>query len=138
MHLSHAGRKLFVLMCLAGCFAVTSVTAQVSLTQLSEDTFTNNSSQHMTEVEPSAFTWGSTIVSAFQVARISGGGGADIGFATSTNGGQSWTNGFLPGITIYQGNGTYQAASDAAVAYDALHGVWLISTLPIRNNTAVA
>jgi hypothetical protein len=32
----------------------------------------------------------------------------------------------------------YQAASDAAVAYDALHGVWLISTLPIGNSTAVA
>lgn len=112
--------------------------AQVSLVQLSEDTFTNPSSQHMTEVEPGAFTWGSTIVTAFQVARIFGGGGADIGFATSTDGGAHWTNGYLPGITIFHGNGTYQAASDAAVAYDALHGVWLISTLPIGNATAVA
>src|SRR5215831_19133514 len=112
--------------------------AQVGLLQLSDDTFTNRTSQHMTEVEPSAFTWGSTIVTAFQVARISGGGGADIGFATSTDGGAHWTNGYLPGITIFQGNGTYQAASDAAVAYDALHGVWLISTLPIGNSTAVA
>src|SRR5437868_354434 len=103
MHRFLPGKSLCVLMCLAGCFGVASVAAQVSLTQLSEDTFTNNSSQHMTEVEPSAFTWGSTIVSAFQVARISGGGGADIGFATSTNGGQTWTNGYLPGITIYQG-----------------------------------
>jgi hypothetical protein len=110
----------------------------VSLTQLSEDTFTNASSQHATEVEPGAFTWGSTTVTAFQVARIFGGGGADIGFATSTNGGQTWTSGYLPGLTIYQGNGMYQAASDAAVAYDALHGVWLISTLPIGNSTAVA
>jgi hypothetical protein len=33
---------------------------------------------------------------------------------------------------------TNSAASDAAVAYDALHGVWLISTLPIGNNTSVA
>ena len=112
--------------------------AQVSLTQLSQDTFTNPSSQHATEVEPSAFTWGSTIVTAFQVARIYGGGGADIGFAASTDSGQTWTNGYLPGITVFQGNGTYQAASDAAVAYDALHGVWLISTLPIGNSTAVA
>ena len=115
-----------------------SAPAQVSLTQLSEDTFTNQSSQHATEVEPGAFTHGSTIVTAFQVARIFGGGGADIGFATSTDGGVHWTNGYLPGITVFQGNGTYQAASDAAVAYDALHGVWLISTLPIGNNTAVA
>jgi len=108
-----------------------SAPAQVSLTQLSEDTFTNQSSQHATEVEPGAFTHGSTIVTAFQVARIFGGGGADIGFATSTDGGVHWTNGYLPGITVFQGNGTYQAASDAAVAYDALHGVWLISTLPL-------
>jgi len=57
-------------------------------------------------------------------------GGADVGFATSTNGGVTWTKGYLPGITIYQG-GTNSAASDAAVAYDALHNVWLISTLPI-------
>ncbi|MBI3646472.1 MAG: exo-alpha-sialidase [Acidobacteriales bacterium] len=133
---SHA---LFVVATFAVCLASASFApAQVGLTQLSEDTFTNNSSQHMTEVEPGAFTWGSTIVTAFQVGRIFSGGGADIGFATSTNGGQTWTNGYLPGITIFQGNGTYQAASDAAVAYDALHGVWLISTLPIGNGTAVA
>ncbi len=124
---------------LAVCVALVSLAAaQVNLVQLSEDTFTNTSSQHATEVEPSAFTWGSTTVTAFQVARVFGGGGADIGFATTTDGGAHWTNGFLPGITVFQGNGTYQAASDASVAYDALHGVWLISTLPIGNSTAVA
>src|SRR5467141_2340831 len=110
--------------------------AQVSLTQLSEDTFSDTPSQHATEVEPGTFSYGSTIVSAFQVARIWSGGGADVGFATSTNGGVTWTNGYLPGITIYQG-GTNSAASDAAVAYDALHNVWLISTLPIGSNTSV-
>ncbi|MGA3088608.1 MAG: sialidase family protein [Terriglobales bacterium] len=115
----------------------TCVQAQVSLTQLSEDTFTDTPSQHDTEVEPGTFSYGSTIVSAFQVARIFGGGGADVGFATSTDGGQTWTNGYLPGITIYQG-GTNSAASDAAVAYDALHGIWLISTLPIAANNSVA
>jgi hypothetical protein len=129
--------RLFVT--LASCFALASLlSAQVSLVQLSEDTFTNPSSQHATEVEPSAFTWGSTTVAAFQVARIHDGGGADIGFATTTDGGAHWTNGYLPGITIFQGNGQYTAASDAAVAYDALHGVWLISTLPIGSATAVA
>src|SRR5208337_1724305 len=108
------------------------------LTQLSEDTFTDSPSQHETEVEPGTFSYGSTIVSAFQVARIYGGGGADIGFATSSNGGATWTNGYLPGITIYEGNGTNSAASDAMVAYDALHNDWLIQTLPIGNNTSVA
>ena len=103
---------------------------QVSLTRLSTDTFTNTTSQHATEVEPSVFAVGSTIVAAFQVGRIFGGGGADIGFATSTNGGVSWTSGFLPGITTFQG-GTFTAASDPSVTFDAAHNTWLISTLPI-------
>jgi hypothetical protein len=118
----------------AVCMVLTAVApAQVGLTQLSVDTFTDQPSQHATEVEPGAYSFGSTIVTAFQVARIFSGGGADIGFATTKDGGVTWTNGYLPGITIYQGNGIYDAASDAAVAYDAMHGVWLISTLPISN-----
>ncbi|MFZ0480408.1 MAG: sialidase family protein [Terriglobales bacterium] len=131
--------RLFLLILAAGLIFAASAPAQVALTQLSQDTFTDSPSQHDTEVEPGAFSWGSTIVTAFQVARIYGGGGADIGFATSTDGGTTWTNGFLPGITIYQGNGENEAASDAAVAYDAKYKVWLVSTLPIgKNNTSVA
>ncbi len=109
-----------------------------NLVQLSQDPFINSQSQHQTEVEPGAFAYGDTIVTAFQVARIYGGGGADIGFATSTDGGQTWTNGLLPGLTIFYQGGTYSAASDAMVAYDAKHGMWLISTLPIGNNDLVA
>jgi hypothetical protein len=109
--------------------------AVVPLTQISTDSFTNSSSQHKTEVEAHVWANGSTIVSAFQVARIFGGGGADIGFATSPDGGATWTNGFLPGITQFQGGGSYSAASDPAVAYDGLHGVWMISTLPINSVT---
>jgi len=133
------GRMFFGILVVGFAFTMLA-SAQVALTQLSQDTFTDNPSQHDTEVEPGAFSWGSTIVTAFQVARIYGGGGADIGFATSTNGGASWTSGYLPGITIYQGNGLNDGASDAAVAYDALHAVWLISTLPIASNgdTSVA
>jgi hypothetical protein len=124
-----------VILIFAVCMVLTvAAPAQVGLTQLSVDTFTDQPSQHATEVEPGAYSFGSTIVTAFQVARIFGGGGADIGFATSKDGGVSWSNGYLPGITIYQGNGTYDAASDASVAYDAMHGVWMISTLPIGNN----
>ena len=124
----------FAFLILAVCTVLAlPAAAQIPLNQLSQDTFTDQPSQHDTEVEPSAFTHGSTIVAAFQVARIFGGGGADIGFATSTDGGSTWTNGYLPGITIYQGNGIYDAVSDASVAYDAMHGEWLISTLPISN-----
>ncbi|HXM19695.1 MAG TPA: sialidase family protein [Terriglobales bacterium] len=109
----------------------------VSLTQLSTDSFTNPSSQHATEVEASASAFGSTIVSAFQVGRIFGGGASDIGFATSTNAGAAWTSGFLPGITIYK-QGTFSAASDPVVAFDAAHGTWIISSLTIANVDQVA
>lgn len=110
----------------------------VSLTRISVDTFANPTSQHATEVEAGASSFGNTIVSAFQVGRIFGGGGADIGFATSQDAGATWTSGYLPGITVYQGGTNFTAASDAAVAYDAKHGVWMISTLPILTVAQVA
>src|SRR3954467_7156809 len=108
--------------------------ANVPLTQVSSDPFTDAQAQHRTEVEPDTFSFGSTIVSAFQVGRVSGGGASNIGFATSTNGGSTWTNGFLPGITG-NGGGPYGQASDAAVAFDARHNVWLISSLGIRSSS---
>ena len=73
--------------------------ANVALTQIITDPFTNSTSQHKTEVEPDTFAFGSTIVAAFQVGRFTDGGGSDIGWATSTNSGATWTQGTLPGIT---------------------------------------
>jgi len=105
--------------------------------KLSTDTFTNSTSQHATQVEPDSFSFGSTIVATFQSGRFFDGGSSDIGFATSTNGGATWTNGFLPGITNVQGSGNpYDRDSDPAVAYDPLHNVWLISSLPIVDSGA--
>ena len=109
----------------------TTTPPEIPLTRLSTDTFSNSSSQHATEVEPDTFAFGSTIVSAFQVGRIFSGGGADIGFSTSTDGGTTWTSGFLPGITIFQGGGTFTGASDASVAFDAAHNVWIIASLAL-------
>lgn len=100
--------------------------AQLPLKQISNDAFTDTDAQHSTEVEPDTYAWGNTIVSAFQVGRIFGGGGSDIGFSTSTDGGKTWTAGYLPGLTVNYKNGTNSAASDAAVIYDAAHGVWMI------------
>ena len=69
------------------------------------------------------------------MGRIFGGGATDIGFATSTNGGKSFTQGFLPGTTTAATPpGIYSAASDASVAFDAKHGVWLISFLGLRGS----
>lgn len=117
-----------------GTFATVPSSAQSLFRQISQDSFTNGTSQHMTEVEPDAIANGPVIVAAFQVARISGGGGADIGWATSLNGGISWTQGYLPGLTQWEGGGPNSAASDAAVAYNAKFGKYLICTLPIGNN----
>ena len=112
-----------------------SAAANLALIQLSSDPYTNTNSQHKTEVEPDTFAFGSTIMSAFQVGRIFGGGAANIGFATSTNNGLSWTAGFLPGTTVNATPaGIYAATSDPVVAYDAMHGVWLVSYLGLFPN----
>jgi hypothetical protein len=109
--------------------------AAVPLTRVSTDPYTNAASQHQTEVEPDTFSFGSTIISAFQVGRIFGGGSANIGWARSANNGATWTNGFLPGTTtVATPAGPYSAISDPAVAFDARHGAWLISSLGIRSN----
>jgi len=112
----------------------TSAGAQSGLVKISSDPFTNTDSTHKSEVEPASFAWGNTIVSAFHVGRRPGSvgwGSADVGFATSTNGGVTWAHGNLPGLTVNYKGGTYGAAADPSVAYDAKHGQWLISTLPL-------
>ena len=76
-----------ITMLLAVSAGLNSAHAETTLQKLSTDTFTNSYSEHRTEVEPHTYANGSTIVSAFQVARWFSGGGADIGFATSTDAG---------------------------------------------------
>src|SRR6185312_9376023 len=79
--------------------AFASSGAKGPLLRLSKDPFTNSSSQHKTQVEPDTFTFGSTIISVFQSGRFFDGGSSDIGWATSTDNGKTWTHGFLPGTT---------------------------------------
>ena len=113
--------------------------ANVPLTQVSADPFTNATSQHATEVEPDTFAFGSTVVSTFQVGRFFNGGATDIGFVRSGDGGATWgAPGFLPGMTFSSGASTpFERVSDPSVAYDAAHGTWLISSIPLLPNTAV-
>ncbi len=108
-----------------------------NLIQISSDPFTVAPGQHATEVEPHVLSNGTTMVAAFQVGRIAPGGATDIGWATSTDGGTTWTHGSLPGLTKGEGTGPYDAASDPAVAYDAKHGVWMIASLPLSSNVRV-
>lgn len=111
--------------------------ANVTVTQISSDPFTNSTSQHATEVEPDIVAVGSTIVAAVQQGRFSDGGASDTGFATSTDGGSTWTSGSLPGLTKLYQNGTYDRVSDPAVGYDAKHSTWLISGLAITSSSGV-
>jgi hypothetical protein len=107
--------------------------ANVTLTQLSRDPYTNTTSYHATEVEPDTYSSGATIVSAFQAGRFQDGGASNVGWATSSNGGTTWTNGFLPGTTVYATPaGPYARDTDPAVAFDAKHGVWMASTLALN------
>src|SRR5437016_10351742 len=81
--------------------------ANVPLTMVSADPFTNPTSQHATEVEPDTFAAGGTVVATFQVGRFFSGGSTDIGFVRSGNGGKTWGSpGFLPALTFNSGAST--------------------------------
>jgi len=131
-------RRLPLALAVSGLVALAvaiAAAANVALLTLSVDPYKNTTSFHATEVEPDSFSFGSTIVSATQAGRFYSGGASNIGWARSTNGGTSWTNGFLPGLTVYSTpRGPYDRASDPAVAYDAKHGVWLISSLTLTGS----
>jgi hypothetical protein len=114
----------------------TPALANVAVTEIGADTFTNATSQHRTQVEPDTFQFGSTIVAAQQTGRFFDGGASDVAFATSTDNGATWTRGNLPGITTFAG-GTFNRVSDPAVAFDAMHNAWMISTLGLTDTAGV-
>jgi BNR repeat-like domain/RTX calcium-binding nonapeptide repeat (4 copies) len=106
--------------------------------RLSRDTSTNPSSQHETAVEPDSFSWGTTVVAAYQLGRYDDGGAAsNIGVSVSSNAGLTWTQTVLPSLTVEsQPPGPESRASDPTVAYDAVHGVWLVGTLTLEGTTS--
>jgi hypothetical protein len=113
--------------------------ANVPLTRVSADPYANATSQHATEVEPDTFANGATVVSAFQVGRFFNGGATNVGIARSGDGGATWdAPSFLPGMTFSAGAASpFERVSDASVAYDAAHGTWLVSSIPLLQNTSV-
>jgi hypothetical protein len=105
--------------------------------RLSVDLYKNSDSQHESAVEPDSFSFGSTVVSAFQVGRRENGAAANIGTAVSTDAGRTWRRAYLPGTTVNATPpGPEVGASDPSVAYDAVHGSWLVSTLAIERNSS--
>ena len=136
--LSFSPRCLATALIIFAVYANVPANAQSQLARISVDNLTNADSVHKTEVEPHSFAWGNTMVSAFHVARRPGSigwGSGDVGFSTSVDGGKTWHFGDLPGLTVNFGGGTYGAAADPSVAYDAKHGQWLISTLPLAGTS---
>ncbi len=125
----------FVLIVVLGFSVFSWVNAQAAspaLPQVSSDPFTNSTSQHQTQVEPSTFSYGSTVVSVFQSGRFAQYGGASgVSWVTSLDGGQSWKGGTLPGVTVSAG-GTYARAANAVVTYDLAHHLWLVSVLAAK------
>jgi hypothetical protein len=105
--------------------------------RLSVDPYTNSDSQHETAVEPDSFSSGSTIVTAFQLGRRASGAAANIGTAVSRDAGRTWQRSVLPGVTtVSQPAGPETSASDPVVAYDALHGTWLVGTLTLERTSS--
>ena len=108
---------------------------EVVTRRISNDPYHNSDSQHQTEVEPDNAAAGSTVVDVFQVSRIFGGAAANIGFATSLDAGRTWRRGFLPGLTVNSSpRGDFPVVSDPSVAYDALHGTWLVVSLAVAGD----
>jgi hypothetical protein len=121
-----------------------AASAAVPLTKVSADPFTNPTSQHATEVEPDTFAHHGTVVATFQVGRFFNGGATDIGVVRSGDGGVSWdAPTFLPGQTFSADppfgdpNSPFERTSDPTVAYDAAHGAWIVSSIPLLPNLDV-
>lgn len=105
---------------------------EVVVRQLARDTLADPRGQHETQAEPDTFAAGRTIVAAFQVGRYVDGGASAIGWATSGDGGATWRDGLLPGLTLFSAPpGTNLVASDPSVAWDAVHRTWLVVTLGV-------
>ena len=101
--------------------------------RLSVDVSTNPRSQHETAVEPDSFAWGSTVVAAFQLGRYEQGAASTVGVATSADAGRTWRRSVLPSLTVESlPPGTQTSASDPTVAYDSVHGVWLVGVLTLE------
>jgi hypothetical protein len=129
------GDRLLALAAASALALLTSigVAANVPLTRLCTDPYTNSTSQHATEVEPDTFSFGNTIVFTFQQGVFIDGGSSNVGWATSSDGGSTGTCGSLPGTTVYANPpGPFARDTDSSVAYDPKHGVWIIAQLPLN------
>ena len=113
-----------------------AASCEVVSRRLSVDPYVNPDSQHETAVEPDSASWGDTVVAVYQLGRRNdGGAAANIGTSVSHDDGRTWTRSLLPATTVNASPpGPELAASDPVVAYDAVHAVWIASTLTIERS----
>lgn len=124
--------------------ATSAILPVIPLTRISADPLTATASapaisstlgQHASAVEPAVSSFGGVTVAVFQVGRLYDGGSMAIGWATSTGPNSPWRQGLLPGLTKGQAPaGPFNRLSDASVAYDARHRVWLVSSLAVTDD----
>ena len=113
--------------------------ADVAIKIVSTDPYTNGTSYHQTEVEPDTFSFGNTVMGVHQTGRFQDGGSSNVGYVVSTDGGATWTHGFLPGTTtLANPPGPWSRATDPSVAYDPAHDVWMVNILAMSGTTGKA
>ncbi len=100
----------------------------VGAQRVSEDTlFSPRGCQPHTEVEPDIAmdpNHPDVVVAVFQVGRCEG-GAADVGYATSNDGGRTWAAGFMPLLTRV-GGGPFERGDDPAVAFGPDGSVYVV------------
>ncbi len=74
------------------------------------------------------------LVAAYQESRFANGGARALNYSTSFDGGASWTEGILPGLTVAAG-GQWDRASDPWVAFGPNHQVYFVSLLFNQSNS---
>jgi BNR repeat-like domain len=118
---------------LVSSLIVASPAEAATLVPIGIDGYTNADSSHATQVEPDSFAFGNVVVSAAQTGRYFDGGSSNINVSVSTDAGATWFERALPGITNNNiaAPGPNDRVSDPVVAYDAKHGVWMVSSLPL-------
>ena len=73
-------------------------------------------------------------VAAYHSGRDPNGASADIGYATTVDGGQTWVHGNLPGVTTHvDPSAPFDHASDPVVAFGPNHVVYVSSLVTVED-----
>ena len=109
--------------------------------QISADTLLGaGQTENDTQVEPAVAVDPNNpaiVVAVFQQGRYPDGGSLDAGYATSHDGGLTWTSGNMPLLTLAVG-GAFARASDPVVAFGPDGAVYVATLAFSGSRTAIA